>query len=78
MTFITGLMPFCNNFGVLGTPASEPSPRKRGVSSHFESCAASRIVNGLTRTVTDIDDAPLEAAMLDGSFCCGSCVQLKV
>ncbi|KAG5303126.1 hypothetical protein I7I50_02311 [Histoplasma capsulatum G186AR] len=62
MTFTTGRMPFCISFGV-GT--REPSPRKNIESSHFVSCAASRIVNGLTRTVTEIDDAPLEAAMRD-------------
>jgi hypothetical protein len=58
------------SLGVLGTPASEPSPRNKGVSSHFVSCAASRIVKGRTLTVTEIDDEPLEATMLYGlRFC---------
>jgi len=63
MTLTTGLMPFWVSFGV-GTPAREPSPRNSGPSSHFASCAASRIVNGRTLTVTEIDDAPLEPAIM--------------
>jgi hypothetical protein len=56
-------MPFWLSFGV-GAPAKEPSPRKSGPSSHFEICAASRIVKGLTRTATVIDEASLEIAMV--------------
>lgn len=48
------------NLGV-GAAASEPSPRKRVWSSVFVNCAASRMVNGRTRTVTEMEDAPLEA-----------------
>lgn len=66
---MTGLMPFCVSLGVLGAPAREPSPRNNGVSSFFASCAASRIVKGRTLTVTEIDDALLEAAILCG-LCC--------
>jgi len=46
-----------------GTPASDPSPRNRGPSSHFVNWAASRIVNGLTRTVTEMEAAPSVAAI---------------
>lgn len=56
-TLITLLSPFWPNLGV-GTPASDPSPRNRGLSSLGRSCAASRMVNGLTRTVTLMLDAP--------------------
>lgn len=56
-TLITDRRPFCANFGV-GTAASEPSPRKNGPSSHLVSWAASRMVKGRTRTVTEIEDAP--------------------
>lgn len=67
-TLITGLIPFGASFGVVddivgAAPASEPSPRKSGPSSHFVSCAASRIVNGRTRTVTDIDEAEAEGSL---------------
>lgn len=60
---MTDLRPFCESFGV-GAAASDPSPRKRGPSSVFANCAASRIVNGRTRTVTEMLDAPSAAAML--------------
>ena len=63
MTLITDRMPFCDSFGV-GAAAREPSPRNKGPSSHFVNWAASLIVNGLTRTVTEIEDAPAEAAIV--------------
>lgn len=63
-TLMTGRMPLEFNLGV-GIPASEPSPRNSVWSSVLVNCAASRIVNGRTRTVTEIDDAPL-AAMVTG------------
>lgn len=56
-------MPFWVNLGV-GAPAREPSPRNNGVSSHFDSCAASCIVKGRTRTVTEIDEALEELAIV--------------
>jgi hypothetical protein len=59
-TLITGRMPFELSFGV-GIPAREPSPRNSAWSSHFDNCAASRMVNGRTRTVTEMDDAPSAA-----------------
>lgn len=59
---MTGLMPLELSRGV-GAAAREPSPRKRAWSSHFDNCAASRMVNGRTRTVTEMDDAP-SAAMV--------------
>lgn len=62
-TLMIDLRPFFDNFGV-GAAAREPSPRKMVESSHFVSCAASRIVKGRTRTVTEIDDAPSEMAMI--------------
>lgn len=62
-TFMTDLMPFCDSFGV-GAAAKDPSPRKRGPSSHFVICAASLIVNGLTRTVTEIELAAPSAASI--------------
>lgn len=67
-TLITGLIPFGASFGVVDdivgvAAASEPSPRKSGPSSHFVSCAASRIVNGRTRTVTDIEEAEAEGSL---------------
>ena len=49
--------PFFESFGV-GTAANDPSPRKIVESSHFVNCAASLIVNGRTRIVTEIEDAP--------------------
>jgi len=62
-TLITDRNPFCDNFGV-GALASDPSPKNRGPSSHFVICAASRIVKGLTRTVTEIEfAAPLPASI---------------
>ena len=54
---MTGLMPLELSFGV-GAAAREPSPKKSAWSSHLDNCAASRIVNGRTRTVTEIEDAP--------------------
>lgn len=54
---MTGRMPLDVRRGV-GAAASEPSPRNRVESSVLVSCAASRMVNGRTRTVTEIDDAP--------------------
>ena len=50
-------MPLELNLGV-GIAAKEPSPRNSAWSSHFDSCAASLMVNGRTRTVTEMDDAP--------------------
>jgi hypothetical protein len=47
--------PFDDSFG--GAAAREPSPRNIGPSSVFTSCAASRIVNGRTRTETVMDEA---------------------
>ena len=66
MTLITGRMPLC----ILGagTPASEPSPRKRVWSSFLVTWAASRIVKGRTRTVTEMEDAPA-AAMIAPWIC---------
>lgn len=61
-TLMTDRMPFCEGFGV-GAAASDPSPRKSGPSSHLESCAASRMVKGRTRTVTEMEDAPSAAVM---------------
>jgi len=66
ITLITERKPFAVNFGV-GTAASEPSPRNKGPSSHFVNCAASRTVNGRTRTVTEIEDAASAFAILDCS-----------
>lgn len=54
---MTGRMPLELRRGV-GAAASEPSPRNNVESSVLVSCAASRIVNGRTRTVTEIDEAP--------------------
>jgi hypothetical protein len=59
-TLITGRMPLELSFGV-GIPAREPSPKNNAWSSHFDNCAASRMVNGRTRTVTEMDDAPSAA-----------------
>jgi hypothetical protein len=56
-TLITGLMPFELSVG-LGAAAKEPSPKNNAWSSHLDNCAASRIVNGRTRTVTEMEDAP--------------------
>lgn len=61
---ITGRMPFWCNFGV-GAAAREPSPRKSVWSSHLANCAASRIVKGRTRTVTEMEDAPSAAIVAD-------------
>lgn len=58
-------IPFWLSFGV-GAPAREPSPRNSGPSSHRVIWAASLIVNGRTLTVTLIEEAPSEAAMLEG------------
>lgn len=58
-----GRKPFLDNFGV-GTAAKEPSPRKIVESSHFVNCAASRMVNGRTRTVTEMEEAPSDIAIL--------------
>lgn len=63
ITLIIDRIPFWLSFGV-GAPAKEPSPRKRGPSSHFEICAASLIVKGLTLTATVIDEASLGIAIL--------------
>ena len=54
---MTGRMPFWDSLGA-GAPANDPSPRKRGPSSVLVNCAASRIVNGRTRTVTDMLEDP--------------------
>lgn len=56
-TLITGLMPLELSLGV-GAAAREPSPKNNAWSSHLDNCAASRMVNGRTRTVTEIEDAP--------------------
>lgn len=61
-TLMIDLSPFFESFGV-GAAAREPSPKKIVESSHFVNCAASLIVNGRTRTVTEIDDAPSEMAI---------------
>lgn len=61
-------IPFWFSLGV-GTPANDPSPRKRGPSSVLEIWAASRIVKGLTRTVTVIEEAPSEEAMMEFGAC---------
>lgn len=62
ITLMTGRIPLEWSLGV-GAAANEPSPRKSVWSSHFANCAASRMVNGRTRTVTEMDDAP-SAAMV--------------
>jgi hypothetical protein len=59
---MTGRMPLELRRGV-GAAASEPSPRKSVWSSLLVNCAASRMVNGRTRTVTEMDDAPALAMM---------------
>jgi hypothetical protein len=51
-TLITLRRPFWPSLGACGTPARDPSPKNNGPSSDFVSCAASRIVNGRTLTVT--------------------------
>lgn len=61
-TLIIGLIPFWPTFGV-GAAARDPSPRKSGPSSHFVSCAASRIVKGRTRTATVMEEAPSDEAV---------------
>lgn len=48
----------------MGTDAKEPSPKNNVESSVFVSCAASRIVNGRTRTATVIEDALSSVAIL--------------
>jgi hypothetical protein len=60
ITLITGRMPFELILGV-GRPASEPSPRNSVWSSLLVTCAASRMVKGRTRTVTEMEDAPAAA-----------------
>jgi hypothetical protein len=60
---ITDRRPFCDSFGV-GAAAREPSPKKIVESSHFVNCAASLIVKGRTLTVTEIEEAPSEEAIL--------------
>jgi hypothetical protein len=67
-TLMTGLIPLCASLGALGTPARDPSPRNKGVSSHLESWAASRMVKGRTLTVTEIDDEALFAAIPNGAW----------
>jgi len=62
-TLITERRPFCESLTV-GAAASEPSPRKVVVSSHRVNWAASRIVNGRTLTVTEIEEAPSEAVIV--------------
>jgi len=72
MILITERSPLLCNFGV-GAAAIEPSPKKSGWSSHRANWAASRIVKGRTRTVTEMEDAPLAAAIAarvrNGSQC---------
>jgi hypothetical protein len=60
---MTGLMPLELSLGV-GAAAKEPSPKNNAWSSHLDNCAASRMVNGRTRTVTEIEDAPSLAMIL--------------
>ena len=72
MTLMTDRIPFECSFGV-GAAASEPSPRKSVCSSLLASCAASLMVNGRTRTVTEMDDAPSAAMVVvrcAGLSCC--------
>jgi hypothetical protein len=56
---MTGRMPLWS-FGA-GKPASEPSPRNSVWSSFRVTWAASRMVKGRTRTVTEMEDAPAAA-----------------
>lgn len=55
---MTGRMPPLEVIRGVGAAASEPSPRNSVDSSVFVSWAASRMVNGRTRTVTEMDEAP--------------------
>lgn len=55
---MTGRMPPLELIRGVGAAASEPSPRNSVESSVLVSCAASRIVKGRTRTVTEMDEAP--------------------
>lgn len=68
MTLTMDRIPFWFSLGV-GTPARDPSPRNRGLSSVLASWAASRIVKGLTRTATVIEEAPSEEAMMEFGAC---------
>jgi len=61
-TLMMGRSPFLLSFGV-GAAASEPSPKNIVESSDFVNWAASRIVKGRTRTVTEMDEAPSEMAI---------------
>lgn len=60
---MTGLMPFCEYLGV-GAPANEPSPKNSGPSSVLVNCAASLIVKGRTRTVTEMLEDPSLIAII--------------
>ena len=62
---MTGRMPPLELIRGVGAAAREPSPRNSVESSVLVSCAASRIVNGRTRTVTEMDDAPLAMVALE-------------
>jgi len=62
MILMTERRPLECSLGV-GAAANDPSPRKSVWSSHFANWAASRMVKGRTRTVTEMDDAP-SAAMV--------------
>lgn len=64
-TLMTERMPLEPALGV-GAAAREPSPRKSGASEGFVNWAASRIVNGRTRTATVIDDAPSVPGIASG------------
>lgn len=57
----------------MGAAAREPSPRKSVESSHFVSWAASLIVNGRTRTVTEIEDAPSDGGIVVCMCLLGNC-----
>lgn len=56
-------MPFCEHLGA-GAPASDPSPKKSGPSSALVNCAASLIVKGRTRTVTEMLEDPSLAVVI--------------
>lgn len=58
----------------MGAAASDPSPKNKVESSVLVSCAASRIVNGRTRTATVIEEALSSVAMLakEAEWKCGS------
>jgi hypothetical protein len=75
-TLITGRIPLELSLGV-GAAASEPSPRNNAWSSHLDSCAASRMVKGRTRTVTEMDDAPSAIVAVCGYVVVGECAEMS-